>query len=113
MAKGKGDGAMPAYEYVCGSCGVAETFHLDVGDRNRPVHLGCMECGTGRMKRRFSFHPAPVMHAAYNPSVGKVISDRRQMADEAKRVNEASWARGIPSHAEPTDLADLKPPELD
>jgi putative FmdB family regulatory protein len=104
---------MPVYEYVCRSCGMAETFHLDVGDRDRPVHLGCMECGTGRMKRRFSFHPAPVMHSHFNVSVGKEISDMGQFRDEAKRVNERSEAAGRPSHAEPVDLMDLRPPDLD
>lgn len=105
---------MPAYEYRCRACGMAETWDAPVSDRDHLLGLGCVHCGTGRLKRVYSFAPAPVMHEHFNDTVGKPISSMRQFRDEVARMNERNTLRtGIPHNAEPCHPMDIKPPELD
>lgn len=101
---------MPIYEYQCRNCGVVEADLAPMEASSRLAGLGCVQCGVGRLKRLFAFHPAPVMHEHFNHSVGRPISSMRQFKDELARMNDWNTARtGIPHQAEPCSLADLAP----
>lgn len=105
---------MPIYEYQCRDCGAVEADVASMDASTRLVNLGCVQCGTGRLKRLFAFHPAPIMHEHFNQSVGKPISSMRQFKDELARMDERNTARnGIPHKSEACSLADLAPADME
>lgn len=91
------------YEYKCRQCG----YRVDLTTLTGPY--SCPNCEGGVVKRVFSFNVQPSMAEHYNPSVGTVVSSKRQHFDLLKRQSEAATIRtGIPHNYVPVDPADSR-----
>ncbi len=100
---------MPVYEYKCGEGHVREfeaprTWSQEFAGQQCCKALDDGSACRGRLKRVYTLSFAPVDQATFNPSVGKVISDKRQFQDECKRLSEQQTAKtGIPHKYEMLD----------
>lgn len=95
---------MILYTYRCRDCGATR----DISDNPNGV-FPCSGCEDGIMRRVFSFNVQPAMQEHFNPSVGTVVSSKRQHADLLKRQSEAATIRtGIPHNYVPVDPADSR-----
>lgn len=101
---------MPIYEFKCPRCGATTTTMIR--PRDGRLHQPCPAlCGFGGPLRRvFSFTFRPVLHAGWNPTVGREISDHKQFASELTRASDkAEEETGIPHRYAPVDYGDLAP----
>jgi hypothetical protein len=89
---------MPWYEYR----------DPDTGDtRLSQTRANRLEFNGKLYKRKFSFHPASVMHQHFNTSTGTVVSSQRQFDDDLKRLSEErTEATGIPHNYVNVDIMD-------
>lgn len=91
---------MPVYEYRCPTCGPVIS-----SDRADSIPHECGEVA----KRRWSFQMAPVMHAHFNHTVGKEVSDHRAIKRElARKSAEMSERTGVEHRYVPTVPGDVK-----
>ena len=79
---------MPIYEHKCKTCHThKETFAIS---SDALPELIC--CNTP-MSRVFSFRAGMVMQEHYDPTIGRAISDKRQLIEHGKRLSEESHLR--------------------
>lgn len=91
---------MPTYEYRCPTCG--PVLRSERGD-----FIDCT-CGA-TAKRRWSFQMAPVMHSHFNTTVGREVSDHRQIERElARKSAEMTERTGVEHRYVPTTPGDVK-----
>jgi predicted nucleic acid-binding Zn ribbon protein len=94
-------GDMPIYEYRCSSC-------LTTVVDDQPGSARACSCGDNA-RRVWGFRMAKVMHEHHNATTGTVVSDRRQIKNELRRLSEkASERTGIVHNYVEADLRDTK-----
>ena len=102
---------MPAYTYRCPSCDSRETIYAHITEDHRPPP--CHDCRVIRVRdyRTDSPRPIPPWPEHFNPSVGKVIRTRQQLADQFARNDDELFNRtGIEQNTVVVDAADMTPP---
>lgn len=85
---------MPEYSYICDDCGGQESIIRSIAS-GPPRHIDCEWCA-GLMHRDYrADRPriAQVMQATYIPSVGREISDQKQMDEAMKHIVDYSEQR--------------------
>lgn len=104
---------MPVYEYKC-EAGHRHAWNISMEDRDAFIGLPCL-ASVGEMfrcefplKRVFSFSTPRIIHAHFNPTVGKEVSSMRGFKDDLKRASEDAERRtGVPHDFQPVDLGEV------
>lgn len=92
---------MAIYEYKCDNCNTIWTT-TQYGRESSP----CPDC-TRPIRRLFSFAIAKSMPDHFNDSVGRYVTNKRDLSDELKRKSEDAMERtGIPHDFQFGDLRD-------
>lgn len=93
------------YEYKCPECGGRRKSHQR---GNKLMFKQPCDCGyEGFFKRVFGFALKPIMHEHFNHTVGKPISDMKQMRSELDRASdEATRQTGIEHRFRPVEYGD-------
>lgn len=106
---------MPIYEHKCTNCDArTETYLSDRDDKplldSNMENTFCQWCNEIGLKPVYSsVQFGTVTHEYYNPSLGKVVSDQRQVRHEASRLAEDTERRtGIKTNFVEADLSDSR-----
>jgi DNA-directed RNA polymerase subunit RPC12/RpoP len=94
---------MVEYAYRCTVCGKPH------GSQSRSPHP-CPFCGASA-RRLWSFNARPSMPDHFNHSLGRYVTNQRDLGDGFKRASdEASERMGIEHNFQPIDRADMADP---
>jgi len=98
---------MPVYEYRCSACDGLHRQTMTVGEYGALAEIPeCRHCGV-RLKRRFSFAAAEVLHEHWNHSLGGPVSDHRKFREGLRRKSDEMSARlGQDVNLQPIDASD-------
>lgn len=85
---------MPAYTFRCPTCRARQDVIAPIRS-GPPSIVACMNDGTMMLRdyRADRPHIAPVLQSTYSPSLGREVSDQRQVDDAMKQITEDSFNR--------------------